>query len=314
MSAFSGLRRIPFPVFLALAFAGGVTWLVLSDPPEPETDPSPVLAKTADVPALPAAPTPAPEAPTKLADNSAVPLPRQLRNVSPDGMRTPVVTAPIKRIEPSEIYLERVNPPVDPLPEGPLELHRPEVVDAGTLKTKAFTVRLAWIKPLGLKETCVSRVGGQWPCGVRARTALRGLIRMNKIACEKVAEEGPNALSANCSRGPINLAAWMVENGWAVPDEGAPEDFAALMNKAREQKAGQWQSEWLTELPQTAEAPEALDETLLPSVQEGASLRTSLDDSLSAPEGMQQETGPDLLNPLGLPQDQGTASFTGQEP
>ncbi|MBD8893155.1 thermonuclease family protein [Roseibium litorale] len=305
MTGLSVPRRVPLPVVIGVLFAGAVTWLALSDPPEEEPEPSPLPAASSAVTAdLPPGQQTQVAAPAALVENSAVPLPRQLRNVSPEGVRTPVVTAPIMRVEPSPIYLERLNPPVAPLPEGPIELHRPEVVDAATLKTKAFTVRLAHIKTLELSETCVSRVGGKWPCGVRARTALRGLVRMNRISCEKITEEAPKAMIADCTRGPVNLAAWMVENGWAIPDEGAPENYTTLMNMAKEQKKGQWQSEWLSELPGTAAPPQPLDETLLPPTVGEDGLRPGLD----AAAGQPGQRDLDLLNPLGLPQDLGPVS------
>lgn len=300
MTALSVLRRIPAPAALGLAFAGAVTWLALSEPPDvPST--SPAQQQEAEPAALP--PVPAKTMEQAPASSPAAPLPRQLRNVSPEGVRTPVVTAPLVRVEPARIYLERLNPPVEPLPDGLIELHGPQVVDAGTLKTKAFSVHLAHIKPLGIKETCVSRLGGQWPCGVRARTALRGLVRLNTISCMKVSDLGPKAMSAECSRGSLNLAAWMVENGWAVPDETAPDELTALLDAARNKKAGQWQSEWLAELPGTASRDQTEPDDL-GAGQDTSEDRLRLGNELGLPglsAGAIAPDAADLLNPLGLP-------------
>lgn len=181
---------------------------------------------------------------------SDAPLPSQIRNVAPTGIAAPQVNGPLKRIAAPERPKEEDS---EPVPDGPLVLRRPQVVDAGTLKTDNYTVRLAHIEALPGDETCVSRLGGTWPCGARARTSLRGLVRMFSVECEKVEDLGVREFTAVCSRKNISLNAWLVEYGWAQPREDAPQEFAALAAKARQEKRGMWQSEWLSELPPAAD-------------------------------------------------------------
>ncbi|MEP3666413.1 MAG: hypothetical protein ABJN42_06735, partial [Roseibium sp.] len=57
---------------------------------------------------------------------------------------------------------------------------------------------------------------------------------------------------ATCSRGTFDLGRRLVRYGWADPAETAPADIVELAAIARDKKIGKWQSEWLTDLPETA--------------------------------------------------------------
>ncbi|MEJ8473357.1 thermonuclease family protein [Roseibium algae] len=255
------LRPFLVPLLL-LNFAGGsVAFLLLAEPPAPPVRPKPSHEKvsTADTAISKATPDLVAGLSREIAD---VPLPNQLRNVSPEGVTAPQITAPLTRVAPSKRYLELKDPPVKALPDGPLELRRPQVLDAGTLRTEDLTVRIAYVNALKADETCVSRLGGLWPCGARARTALRGLVRIYTITCDKVDDLGPREISAVCSRRTISLGSWLVQYGWADPSEDAPEEYRELAQAARDQKIGKWQSEWRVE-PSTEPSAELRNETNL---------------------------------------------------
>ncbi|WP_417670617.1 thermonuclease family protein [Roseibium sp.] len=235
---------LAIPTLLIAGAAGAVAWLLIAEPPpvpepEPSVPPGSYSLRT-DTRVL--------QEPVPLPDGMAAgpaPLPQAIRNVSPEGVSAPIITAPLTRIEPSKRYLELKDPPIAPIPDGPLELKRVQVVDAGTLRTKDLTVRIAHVKALAADETCVSRLGGTWPCGARARTSLRGLIRIFTITCEKVADLGPREISAICHRRKTDIGAWLVEHGWAEPLEDAPAAYKELATAAQEKKIGKWQAEWL---------------------------------------------------------------------
>jgi len=261
------LRPILIPLLLVCLFGAAVAWLMLAEPPaEPE-----VTGKVQ----LPARETE--EEPTSTATNSetpttAAPLPNEIRNVSPEGVTPPRITGVLTRVEPSETYQNLKDPPVEPIPDGPLQLHRPRVPSAGILISDDMVVHLAHVTALKADETCVSRLGGQWPCGARARTSLRGLVRLFTITCEKVDEIGPREISAVCYRRKTDLGAWLTEYGWADPDDGAPQAYHELAKQAREKKIGKWQSEWLSETLGSTEETDFSDnaglEALLPSLAE----------------------------------------------
>jgi len=289
------MKLQPFltPLVLLIAAGGLVGWLLLADPPAvPPTDEGAIAAT--DIPAGEASPEPVevaqadnvtrgPQAPTA----ATVPLPNEIRNVSPDGVTAPKVSGELKRIEPSKRYLELKDPPVEPVPDGPLELARVQVLDGGHIRSDRLTVTLAHIVPMKSEETCVTRLGEPWPCGARARTFLRGLIRQLKITCEKIEETGPRQILATCSRGSFDLSTRLVRYGWADPAPDAPPELFALAEQAREKKIGKWQSEWLNELPASSwdnDATAALPglEQLEPVIVEW-SLRTDPDQLESVP-------------------------------
>ncbi|MEP1931573.1 MAG: thermonuclease family protein [Roseibium sp.] len=262
------LRSIIVPIVVLTVFGGAVAWLIFAKPP------------TASTPSLSAETSPAvlavPDQPKAIEKGSlppesgssvAAPLPDNIRDVSPDGVSAPTVTSDLKRIEPSKRYLELKNPPIEPIPDGPLEFVRVQVLDAGHLKSGQLTIKLAHIEHLALDDTCASTLGDTWPCGTRARTFLRGLVRQLKVTCEKVEELGPQKVLATCSRGPIDLSTRLVRYGWATPTDNAPEPFQELAQSAREREFGKWQNEWFTDdsdLPAWAET----DNSLLPDLED----------------------------------------------
>ncbi len=248
------LRPLLVPALILTAAGGLLAFLLLADPPE-----SPGAAVA---PASNGADNPDGSGEPK---GAAVPLPNQIRDVSPEGVTAPKVHGNLKRISPSERYLELKNPPVEPLPDGPLELRRVQVLDGGNLKSDKLDIKLAYIVPLQPNATCISRLGGSWPCGARARTFLRGLVRQFKVTCNTVQIFGPQKILATCSRGKIDLGARMIRYGWADPTDDAPAELQELALKAKEKKIGKWQSEWLHDLP--AHSWENGPDTALPGLE-----------------------------------------------
>ncbi|MEM9632731.1 MAG: thermonuclease family protein [Pseudomonadota bacterium] len=289
------LRPLLVPAILLTVSGGLVAWLLLSEPPLPndatvtpaERQGSIAGAAVKDV--VKPSPDPAPKETT-----SAAPLPGNIRNVSPDGVSAPKVTGSLKRIEPSKRYQELKDPPIEPIPDGPLHLRRVQVLDSGHIKSDKLTVTLAYIVPLDREETCVSRLGGTWPCGARAQTFLRGLIRQFKVTCKKIEELGPQHILAECWRGKFGLSSRLVRYGWAEPTADAPQELVELALAAKQKKIGKWQSEWLTELPSSSwdsdpNAPLPGLEELAPEIVEWslqADPEQPSDDDLSSDPGL----------------------------
>jgi endonuclease YncB( thermonuclease family) len=171
------------------------------------------------------------------------PLPDTLRNVTPGGiLPLPPVDGPLKRIAPRLPEVETREIPDE------ITVRQPVVLDAGTLKADGVIIRLAGIDAPQLDETCPSRLGGTWPCGVRARTALRAFVRRFAITCSDIVRAGNGPVTATCRRNTIDLATWMVEQGWALPADNAPEALTEAARTAREERKGRWQLEGLPKL------------------------------------------------------------------
>ncbi|MTI43051.1 hypothetical protein JM93_02980 [Roseibium hamelinense] len=261
------LRPLIVPVLVIVASAAVVTWLLVTDP---EDVLSPV--KTSNEKPAPLAPAPDQAVTASTLDTvgkngfsdttAPAPLPAEIRDVSPEGVSAPLVQGQLTRVAPSKAYEELKNPPIEPIPDGPLEVRRPQVLNAGLLKGEDLTIRLAFIKPLQADQTCLSRLGGNWPCGARARTSLRGLVRMFAITCEKREDLGPRKISATCKRQNIDLGEWLLKYGWAEASEDAPQHYKDLVAQAKQKKIGKWQSEWLDALDQPVAdtfVPETVD-------------------------------------------------------
>lgn len=205
--------------FVGLAGVAGLVGLSLMPSPGPDA------GKTADA----TAPAPVVTAPPVHPDS--------LRNVTPSGILPhPPVNAPLKRVareEPKE-------PEAEQLPEV-LEFRVPLVLDARSLKVKKTTIRLAHLEGPELEEKCASRLGGEWPCGMRARTALRSLVLRNAIRCGDIANTGGDEVVAHCEKGSTDLALWMLSQGWARAAQDAPPPYREAQESAEKARKGLWQ-------------------------------------------------------------------------
>ncbi len=191
------------------------------------------------------------EAPPRAALPDA-PLPETIRNVTPaDILPPPPVQGPLKRVEAKLPDLPKVEVPKD------LTFRRPLVLDAGTLRHKRLTIRLAGLNGPALAETCPSRLGGTWPCGRRARTALRAFVRRRAVTCDAVTEISPGLISAQCRRQDTDLSDWMVSQGWAHPADDAPQALRDAAEAARSGRKGIWQLDWRGDLDRPAQTADA---------------------------------------------------------
>ncbi|NBN78819.1 hypothetical protein GWI72_11120 [Microvirga tunisiensis] len=181
------------------------------------------------------------------AQTPAVTAPSGIRNVSPPGVVAPPVTGPLIRVAPAGKLAEPKDPEAG-LPKDAFDVKGAVVLDGGTLKAGRLIVRIAHVEGLAPTQTCTSRLGGDWPCGARARASLQGLVRAYTLACRRVAALGEREISAVCTKGPTDVGLWLVRQGWATPAAEAPEAYRQAVDEAREAKVGQWQAEWVAEL------------------------------------------------------------------
>ena len=114
-------------------------------------------------------------------------------------------------------------------------LFRPVATAAGTFEAMGYTVSLAGTKAIDPDETCTYR-GTDWPCGVRARTEFRQLLRGRAVVCAMPEGEATKALAVDCRIGTQNLGGWLVENGWARAAANGP--YVEAGKKAAEESKG----------------------------------------------------------------------------
>ncbi|WP_331822257.1 thermonuclease family protein [Aurantimonas sp. A2-1-M11] len=184
---------------------------------------------------------PAPGEPRSDPADIADPAPHIGRNVTPDGITSgPPADGPLRRLPPREL---------EPAPQDTAErasgktrqilLPRPIARDIGHLMVGRGTITLPGITPLPLQRTC-GEGADAWPCGTRARTALRGYLRSRSIRCEVPEEFGQReeTITSACTLRGQDIGAWIVRNGWAEATPGGP--YGDAEAEARREKRGIW--------------------------------------------------------------------------
>lgn len=158
---------------------------------------------------------------------------RGVRYVEQAGIVSPRPDGPLVR--------EEVTVELPPPPEPEPTLHQLVVIEsAGIVNVRSHRLKLAHIEAPAADETCPSEAGGSWPCGTRARTALRRLVRRRALECLELGEEVSDdpVREARCTVAGTNLAEWLLEMGWARPDADAPEAYRTLHQAAVENGRG----------------------------------------------------------------------------
>ncbi len=122
--------------------------------------------------------------------------------------------------EPADRSSTYLNPTPRPKDRQPTFLmHRPLVENITTITSGERTITLAGIAPLPIDAKCELK-GETRPCGRLARTALRALIRGRTIKCKKLSQlTNKISLTTSCKIGNIDLADWLIKQGWTTPLE-----------------------------------------------------------------------------------------------
>lgn len=156
------------------------------------------------------------------------------RDVGGGSVPTPVLpNMALERIAPAPgtQQLEAFGPPKPPLTEDqPYLLFQPFVENAGTLIAEGRTITLKHVVAVNAGQMCDTADGGQWPCGMKSRTALRALVRGRAISC-LLPDQQKTAVETECRIGKENLGEWLVEQGWAAPKPGS--DLESLGRAAK---------------------------------------------------------------------------------
>jgi endonuclease YncB( thermonuclease family) len=112
--------------------------------------------------------------------------------------------------------------PKTPEPSAPAFqiVAKPAVVAAGILETTRGRVTLKDITPLDPATRC-GQGASQWPCGQLALTQLRRFLRGRSVNCDIADPAWQGEVTARCTLGKEDVAAWLVENGWVRPAPGS---------------------------------------------------------------------------------------------
>jgi len=193
------------------------------------------------------------DAPAEQQESSAA-APKSARTVKPDLMSPSIGDAtPLQRIAPRDPLSDLgqalppkppapPEPPAPPPPPVPVDdtakptlLYRPVATSAGALEASGYRIALDGIDATGPEQTCTTE-GATWPCGMAARTAFRNWLRLRAVECTVPGQPPEAVVETQCKLGGVDLAQWLVENGWARAKDGSP--MAESMKKAEEAKLG----------------------------------------------------------------------------
>jgi len=162
-----------------------------------------------------------------------------VRFINENGIVSILVDGPLERAPP-RAEPEKPAPP----PREARDVHRLVVIEsAGLIDARSHHIRLAHIEAPSAETRCERPDGVAWPCGMRARTALRRLVRRRAIECLPVKEgedpkQAPPVRTAVCEVAGTDLSRWLIENGWAEPAGTAPDRWRDLHARAVEERRG----------------------------------------------------------------------------
>ncbi|WMS44370.1 thermonuclease family protein [Acuticoccus sp. MNP-M23] len=164
----------------------------------------------------------------------------RIRFVEKDGIVGVRIEGPLERA-PSRVETEPADVALQAAPVETPDVYRLVVIEsAGVINARTHKIRLAHVDAPVETASCTRPNGDVWPCGMRARTAMRRLIRRRAIEChdlKPVDLEAPLRL-ASCEVAGTDLAQWLVEQGWAEPAGGAPDAWRALNESAKAAQKG----------------------------------------------------------------------------
>lgn len=118
-----------------------------------------------------------------------------------------------------------------------------KVVDGDSLKINGAKVRLYGLDAPEHDQTCEAD-GSEYSCGQDAKIALQGLITDETFCVIKGGDRYKRVLAV-CYNGNKDINAELVRKGFAVAYVRYAKDYVKQESKARQNKAGIWQGEFI---------------------------------------------------------------------
>jgi len=113
------------------------------------------------------------------------------------------------------------------------------VNDDGSLRIDSRTVRLHGIIIPPTDRVCQSNVRPT-ACAPQAALALNFKIGVNFVHCDIRARRPDGDALARCTVNDEDLAAWLIQQGWAAAAPDAPPEYVVLEKIARQRGIGVW--------------------------------------------------------------------------
>lgn len=118
---------------------------------------------------------------------------------------------------------------------------RASVIDGDTVEVQRQRIRLFGIDAPESAQLCKDAVGKAYRCGQMAANALSELIRRRPISCTEVNRDRYGRAVAVCSVEGVDLADWMVRNGFAFDwPQHSKGGYVEAQAEAQNAKRGVW--------------------------------------------------------------------------
>jgi endonuclease YncB( thermonuclease family) len=125
------------------------------------------------------------------------------------------------------------------------ESGRANATGSDSLSLNGHDYRLFGIDGLAINQTCY--IDSQpFACGTAAVRALQTLIEAAPITCASKGAAEAGVTPATCTGPEGDVALKMLEQGWAVADGDAPDEYKTAEATAQSGKAGAWRGKFLT--------------------------------------------------------------------
>jgi endonuclease YncB( thermonuclease family) len=207
-------------VIVVALLAGRAAWM-----PQPGGD---AARPSLEEPDIAVAPQPAPSAMAQ--------APTRARAVGSDLVAIPEIEPEtLVRVEPRE-PLSPFGRPLPPPKVDNSRIYRPVADAAGRILGDGLLVDIAGVDIVEPETVCTDPDGLEWPCGMRARTAFRGLLRGRAVNCDVPPDYDDAEITTGCTLGKLDLGRWIVANGWGRAAPGGP--YEELEQAAREAGKG----------------------------------------------------------------------------
>lgn len=131
---------------------------------------------------------------------------------------------------------------------------RATVIDGDTLELGSARIRLYGIDAVEAAQSCTTD-GKSWPCGRYATGRLKALTATRPVLCEARDTDVYGRMVAQCRVDGVDIAAAMVEDGWATALPQFTTQYVALESLAKKGRRGIWNSAF--DLPATYRAANA---------------------------------------------------------
>lgn len=117
---------------------------------------------------------------------------------------------------------------------------RASVTDGDTVLIRGTRIRLYGIDAPESAQLCQDSAGRDYRCGQKSALALADHIGEAPITCEPRDTDKYGRTVAVCRRGPEDLSAWMVEQGYATAYQRYSRDYVRVETTARALRRGLW--------------------------------------------------------------------------